>query len=81
MTHSIGAPRGLSQEGSHILSLSLVGGSAHTPAQLSSSGAEVKIALGRYHVSVAGPVSGRGRLAVDQQAAGFGQRYPSDSTT
>jgi hypothetical protein len=38
----IGAPRRLSQEGSHILSLALVGASAHTLADLSSSGAEVK---------------------------------------
>jgi hypothetical protein len=38
----LGALRGLSQEGSHILSLALVGASAHTPADLSSSGAEVK---------------------------------------
>ena len=31
--------------------------------------------LDAHHISVAGPVPGRGRLAVDQQAAGFGQRH------
>ena len=33
------------------------------------------------HIAVAGPVGGRGRLAVDQQAAGSVSGTPSDSTT
>jgi hypothetical protein len=32
--------------------------------------------LDPHHIPVARPVPGRGRLAVDQQAAGFGQRHP-----
>ncbi len=29
-----------------------------------------------HHISAARPLSGQGRLAVDQQAADFGQRHP-----